>query len=192
MFNPSDDTAPTLNELERLANQIKFILDARGCAKRIDELAGMTTQAIEAKAGAERAQVALSARVAELDKREAKIREDEADAFAHQAQVNERQARLHDIARDIREEGNAFKVQILNYAGLAEHFNSRLQSLPDWDALALMVLGQPDPHMSGDHHATRGEVSDEVEPVPHAVIGTSLTRSRQSVSERRAMRRVDH
>ena len=63
----------------------------------------------------------------------------------------------------------------MRYSGLVEHFNEKLQSLPNWDALARLVMGQGDAHFDGNEGSPRPETSDETEPAPDRVQGSNLT-----------------
>jgi len=170
--------APVDDAFGNLMALIKLAADPKAFQVRLDALMAATVKANEAKVGAERAKSAQAARDAELDKREEAIASVEVETGLRRAEVNGRQERLHEILADIRKQGDQFRREILRYAGLGEHFNERLQSLPDWNALASIALGQPDPQMSGDHQPLRDEASGEVESVEHAPAMATIRRSK--------------
>jgi hypothetical protein len=170
---------PTLNDLQKLAAVCQFFLDPKARAKQIEELSAMMIAADARIEAARDAEAKLALRVAELDRREAKVGDIEIETAARKDRVLDQQARLHDIAADIKTQGDRFKREKLRYAGAAEHFNERLQDLPDWDALAQMVLGQPDAHYDDD------SVMAVTEGVPGAA-GSTLTRSNRPPRPTRA------
>jgi hypothetical protein len=185
--------APASSAFEDLMTLARLMADPKALQAGIDRYMAAGVKARDLEKAAERAVTAMKAREAELDKREERIASVEVETGLRRAEVNDRQARLHQILAEIRQEGDRFKRELLRYAGVADHFNERLQTLPDWDALARAVLGQSDVHFDEAAPLDRGDVSGEVEPVPHAVAGSTLTRSRESTAaERRSMRRVDH
>jgi hypothetical protein len=175
-------------DFERLADLIRLVTDGKACAKRAEELVGLTTAAIEAKAEAEAAQAALAAAKA-AQEAELAEREQELNEFAErlrereQAVVNARETVLGGLAH-MRGLDKQMKCAVMNYAGVLDSFNERLQDLPSWESLNRDMLGQ-DPHFDGAEPA-RVAQETENEPVPNRVAGSNLTRS----IERRSMRRV--
>jgi hypothetical protein len=183
MFNPSDDTAPRLDELQRIADNTRFILDVKACAKRADELIGLTIAANEAKTAADQAQAALAARVAELDKREAAIREAELAVHTEKQLVKGQRAELSNHAQHLGKIEDQIKMRLLHHAGVLHNFNPALQSMPEWAAVD-RELGAGDAHYDDGASTGRPETLDESEPAPNRVAGSTLThrspRPRQS------------
>src|SRR5260221_13535821 len=97
-----------LAALEAVRADAAFVLDARNVAKRADELAGMTTQAIEAKAASEKADREHAAAVGE---REARIAEREAEIAAIEARWTERTAKLDAREVALSEDGHKAQLQ---------------------------------------------------------------------------------
>lgn len=175
----SDDTAPSLNELGRLADNIRFILDAKACANRIDELAGMTTQAIEAKVVADQAHASLAARVAELDRREEKIRAAEVELHTRKQQVEGRHRELSAHARHLGEIEDQIKSRVLRHAGALQHYNPAIQRLPEWTAIDRELgMGTGDAHFDGNDQLARDAPALGAEAPENLVVGSTLTRSR--------------
>jgi hypothetical protein len=155
---------------------IRLVTDMKTYGKRLENLQAEIAKADARIEAAEGAEAKLALRVAELDRREAKIADLEVETAARSARVDDKQNRLHEIFADIKTQGDRFKREKLRYAGVLEHFNERLQDLPDWTALAQLVLGQPDPHMSGDHQALRTASDDGIEVPENLIEGSTLTR----------------
>jgi hypothetical protein len=173
----SDETsAPTLDDLRGITDHVRFILDAKACAKRADELIGLTIAAQEAQAAAEKAQGSLAGARAEHDaacaEREAQAAEQIALASNRQAEADRKEARLNRIAKDIGEAEDRFKRELMRFGHLDVNFNDRLQSMPSYGALADALLDKPaplDPRVE----------ADELEhiPVENSMAGSTVSRS---------------
>jgi hypothetical protein len=158
-----------------LQQQIGFVLDAKACGRRVEELIGLTAAAIEAKAGLEATRADFDSRKAQLDRYEERIDEKAVEVYAKKCEAEDKERRLLEIQNDITTAGDRFKREILRYSGLAQHHSEQFASLPDWDGLAATVLGTRD----DAHHA---EVPDatftvEDEPAPDRPAGSTLTRT---------------
>jgi hypothetical protein len=151
--------------------------DPKGFADRLKLLDTKIAELRKQEVALEKTEAEFVARKAAFDKREAAISDLELETAKDRAAADGKASRLYEIARDITEEGNRFKREVLNYAGYAEHFNERLQSLPDWDALARMVLGQSDVHRDAEPLTPRDDL-DGTEAPADLVAGSTLTRSR--------------
>jgi hypothetical protein len=158
-----------------LQQAIAFILDAKVCAKRVEELIGLTTAAIEAKAALEATQADFDNRSAALDRYQARVDEKAVEIYARKCEVENKQQQLLEIQNDITAAGARFRREILRYAGVAQHHNEQFASLPDWDGLAATVLGPRD----DAHHAEvpEGTFAVEAEPAPDRPAGSNLTRT---------------
>jgi hypothetical protein len=194
MFSPNPPIFAELTELGLLQKFICLILDAKACAKRCEELTALTVQAIEAKAAAEQAEASLVAAKAE---QEAVLAQQRQDNDTQSERLREREYALV-ISRDtvfaalgeMRTLDGQMKRALLNYAGMLDGFNERIQSLPSWESLHRDLLGSPDPHY-GEHKSEHGRDGDfgsmtETERVPEASPEATITRS----VPRRSMRRV--
>jgi hypothetical protein len=181
----SDHTsAPSLEDLRGITDHVRFILDAKACAKRADELIGLTIAAQETQAAAEMAQGNLAGMKAEHDaacaEREVRANELVALGASRQAEADRKEARLGRIAKDIREQDARLRREVMRFANLLPGFSEKLQSLPSWTALAGEVLGGrvDADDIDGDQHS--GKDADEaattalpVEP-ENLIAGSSL------------------
>jgi hypothetical protein len=180
MFDPDQNAAtpPASSAFEDLTVLLRLIGDDKRYQKRLDALMAADVKANEAKVGAERAQAALAAAKAEHDAACAE-RQAEAEAvYKHAAErladADAKEARLQAIAKDIREDENRFKRELMRFGGLDHNHNDRLQSLPSYGALAAELLEQPAPVDDGGSAAR-----DELEsiPVENIVAKSTLARS---------------
>lgn len=145
---PADDAFADVTAL------IRLIIDPKACQARLDAFTAASTKIRDEHTASERA---YKARAAALYEREAAIAKLESDASANAREwaarkdaINEKEQRLHEISRNIRIAEDGFKRQILQYAGIASHFNEQLQDLPNWEQLARDVLGaRNDAHLDG-------------------------------------------
>jgi hypothetical protein len=186
--------APASSAFEDLTALLRLIGDDKTYQKRLDQFMAASTRAREEAAGAERAQAALAQRVAEIDKREAKIAEAEVDLHTRKRQVEGQHAKLFDHARHLDEVADQIKLRLLRYAGVLGNFNPKLQSIPDWAAVDRELAMPRDVHMDGNDTTTERGEATITEAVPNAMAGATITRSRPSTAaERKSLRRgVEH
>jgi hypothetical protein len=172
---PAPAAAPASSAFEDLVTLMRLLDNPKDFQAKLDQLTAATVKANEAKAAAAKQEASLAARKAELDRQRGEIAEMEVALAARKARVDDQQARLHEIGADIKTQGNRFKREILRYAHVAEHFNERLQDLPDWDALARIALDRSDVHYGNDAVTVRDEPGDNEVPA-NLVAGSTLTR----------------
>jgi hypothetical protein len=165
MFNPpSDDTAPNLVEMHRLTDHIRFILDAKACAKRADELISLTIAANEAQAAAAKQEASLAARSVDMDKREAGL-DAVRDQLRERSDVIEgRHAELRTVATSLRSLEAVIKRRLVDHhhalQGLdANLVESRLISVPSWDSLDAEIGTPKDAHYQASDHVAVGAVA---------------------------------
>jgi hypothetical protein len=171
----------TMEDFEKLGDLIRLVLDAKGCQSRLDALTAATVKAKEATARAERAQASLASarteQAAELAKAQDEVKQyhetvlaKDREAYAKLVRVNETFAAMKTLDEQMRR-------AVMNYAGWL-HIDT-LQALPSWSDLDYGVLGKPrDAHLA---EAADGEFkaqSADIESVPGAVAGSTLTRSK--------------
>jgi chromosome segregation ATPase len=122
----SDDTAPKLDELQRLTENIRFILDAKACAKRAEELIGLTIAANEAQAAAEQAQAGLATREAELDARERRLDAIRTQLGERSETIEARHSELRTVAAELHKLDGIIRWRVANHAGLLEGLDPTL------------------------------------------------------------------
>jgi hypothetical protein len=195
MFDPSsDDTAPKLDDLQSLTDITRFILDAKACAKRAEELIGLTIASNEAKAEAEQAQAALKASEAELagrstalDKREAELEAVEKRWRGRVAICDARERHLSDdgqrkwfleLIEEARGRDERTRRHVMRIAHLG--FNEVLQRLPEWDAI-IKEIAPGDAHFDQRPDTDATSDVEPYEPLMAAETvpaGSTLTRSK--------------
>lgn len=195
MSDSFEDAAPTLLEMERLTVLAKFVLDAKACAKRLEEVTAMTIAANEAEAAARRAETALAARVAELDARSAALDTREAALEAVEKRWRGRMATVEARERHLSDDGQRAwlleKIEeargrdertrrhVMRIARLDSHYNEALQSFPSWDAI-VQAITPGDAHFDAtpDTDATSAEpLYDPLQAPESLPAGVNLTRS---------------
>ena len=168
-------------DFARLSDLLRLIIDSKGCQLRLDQLTAATVKADEARAGAERAQASLAEardeQAAELAKRHDEVSQYHATVLAMERDANAKLSRINEIFAEMRRLDERLRRSVMNYAGWL-HIDS-LQALPSWSDLDYGVLGKPrDAHLA---EAADGEFkaqSADIESVPGAVAGSTLTRSK--------------
>lgn len=104
-MNDISDTAPSLADLRGITDHVRFILDAKACAKRADELIGLTIAAQEAQAATERAVQAMQNERTALDAEKAALAERETGIEQRSAAWSERELRSENRARHLTAAG---------------------------------------------------------------------------------------
>jgi hypothetical protein len=173
-----DGRAIPSSAFEDLLALAKFVQDMKTYGRRLEHLSAEVVKADARIAAAEKAETEAKHAQAEAERAKAALADREVESATRLAAVQEREAGLRDIQRDIRQASDRFKREILNYSGFAEHFNEKLQSLPSWDALAQMVLGKQSDANYDDASASRAETENETLPPDNLVLGSTLTNSR--------------
>jgi hypothetical protein len=186
-MNPSD-TAPTLNELQRLAAICQFFLDPKARAKQIEELSAMMIAAEARIAAAEQAEASLAQAKAEHDKRETAIREQEFELHTKSQLVEGRHRELSSYARHLGEIEDQIKIRLLRHVGALEYYNPTIQRLPEWAAVD-RELGISDAHYDGNEGTPRDHGTGATEPPENLIQGSTLTRASQDKAARKSMRR---
>lgn len=173
---------PAFDDLMRL---MQLFAEPARLQAAMDGYAAAAAKAREAERDAERAVAALKARETELTKRSAAL-----DARETALQVIEKRWQQRQMLQDARErllsndgqrrwlleqiehaKGNDERTRrhVMRLAHIDSQFNSELQTLPDWDSLINVVLGDaPDPHFGGRAIA-EGEPDPSMTPMPAAV-----------------------
>jgi multidrug efflux pump subunit AcrA (membrane-fusion protein) len=156
----SNETAPGLDDLRSITDHVRFILDAKACAKRADELIGLTIAAQEAQAGAEKADrehaAAVAEREAELAERKAALDARETELVAveerwqvRMATVQAREtavseagqlAEMRKIRSDVMSQENWLRAQLMQIAGLSPRYSSLLNDMPGFSGVIEEIL----------------------------------------------------
>jgi hypothetical protein len=175
MSDSLDDAAPTLGEMERLTVLAKFVLDAKACARRIEELTAMMIEANACEAAAKRAVVALNAREAEIEANAAEVEAQRTKAAAFWSQLQIEKEAVAVERKNLAERETSLKFRMLRYFGLDQP--GPLQSLPSFAQIeadgATVVDAHFDP--TPDREAIDTTTDDELLPIPS---GLSLTREK--------------
>jgi hypothetical protein len=162
---------------------LRLVADPATAKARLAALQAATDAAKAREEAALEAEISANAVIASHDKREKELRDQELAAHVERQRLEASRVQLVDFARQLRETEDQIKVRVLRYAGILEHFNPTLQSLPDWPAIEAAVFGRPaDAHIDANPPAPRRSLGDDsvvVEPIPDAVAGASVTRSRR-------------
>jgi hypothetical protein len=175
--------------LEKVANIIALVLDAKLCGHRTRSLQQVNSAALKslAELAAKRSDFDqhAAAKNAALDKRERKLNEREVALNAKAAQLDERHHDLSEFYKNTIDKESALKRRLLSSAGVTP-WKDGFQNAPSWDEVdRLLDLARDDPH----------EPTAELvnEPVPELQIGANLTRSisaSRTTAARRAERRA--
>jgi hypothetical protein len=179
-------TAPNSPAFADFLLMLSLLKDPNGFQAKLDQLIAATVKANEARTVMIRQQSANTARENEFEAWQKQLAERFMAVQQAEAQASERQSRLLAIAADIRRTTDQFKREALKYGGYVD-INEKLSGLPDWPALAQMVLGERnDMHFDGNQGSAR-EQDDPAETLPleGRVPGSSIT---QSVSRKRPRR----
>jgi hypothetical protein len=165
---------------------MKFFSDPKGSAKRAEELIGLTTQAIEAKAAVEKALADLEERKAAADRYENRVNDMAVELWQQKCAADEARKQLLSIHESIVGRENALKRQLASYAaaGIIEHDGGMSQDLPTFGELSAAILGKLDPDSTDVHYGTddTGRQDDtvfETERLPDASAVATVRQSRR-------------
>jgi len=176
--NTATALAASLDGLEGLTHWIRFVTDHKAIGLRIEELVALTKRAIEAQAAAERAEGKLAgakaAHDAECAERQAEAEAAVALSAGRIAEAERKEARLLKIAKDVAEHDERLRLEIMRFSNLMPHFDSKLQGLPSWDALAAEVFDKP---VAPDDGGSAADDDLERVPVENLVAGSTISRS---------------
>jgi hypothetical protein len=167
---------------------LRLVADPATAKARLAELQAATAAAKAREEAALEAEISANAVIASHDKREKDLRDQELALHQEKQRLEARRLELVAFAKQIGQVEDQVKLRVLRYSGLLEGFNPTLQSLPDWPAIEAAVFGRPqDAHVDANPPGPARSLGDDsvvVEPIPDAVAGASVTRSR------RVMRRL--
>jgi hypothetical protein len=162
---------------------LRLVADPATAKARLAELQAATAAAKAREVAALEQETSCNGWIKKLEARENSVRDQELAVHQEKQRLEASRVQLVDFARQLRETEDQIKVRVLRYAGILEHFNPTLQSLPDWPAIEAAVFGRPaDAHIDANPPAPRRSLGDDsvvVEPIPDAVAGASVTRSRR-------------
>lgn len=154
---------------------LAIAVNPQAVQQRLDAIMAATTMLEATKSEAEAAQSALveeaTRQRAASDKREAALDACEKRLAEREHAVEETWAKIEGAFTDARRMDAQMRRAVTTYS--LEHFDERLQTLPNWEQLHESIFGRPDPHFGGNDE--QSEVLTE--SVPEAVAGATLTRS---------------
>jgi hypothetical protein len=150
-------------------------------AARLAELQAASDASAAREQAAVEAEASQAQRVAELDKREAAVRDLELEAHTEKQRLEGVRLELVNFARTVRQGKEQVMVRMARHAGLLDGFIPSMQSLPeDWDAFEASIFGKPADAVFDD---------DSVNAVTEAVRLPDASASATITRQRRTMRR---
>jgi hypothetical protein len=167
---------------------LRLVADPATAKARLAELQAATDAAKAREEAALEQETSCNGWIKKLEARENSILDQELALHQEKQRLEATRIQLLEFGRQLRETEDQIKVRVLRYAGILENFNPTLQSLPDWPAIEAAVFGRPqDAHVDANPPGRARSLGDDsvvAEPIPDAVAGASVTRSR------RVMRRL--
>lgn len=133
----------------------RLFADPKALQASLDSSAAQATKAREAQQAAERSVVAMRAREAALDRREAALNAERDKISDRSALVEGRHAELRTAAASLRSLETIIKRRLLDHHGALlgldpDLVQSRLVSLPEWSDLDAMINPPTDAHFAAD------------------------------------------
>lgn len=172
-----------MNGADDLLSLLRLVTDPGAVTARLAELQAKEAAIDAREQGAIEREVMSDQRLAAADQREAKVRELEFQAHTENLRLEAIRIELVDFARILRETDDQIKTRLLRHAGLLTGFNPQLQTMPNWDSIESSIFGRP-----ADVHFDDDSVGGVVEPVPDASREATITRTRRPM--RRGEERV--
>jgi chromosome segregation ATPase len=164
---------------------IALMADPQAAKARFLEFIAERTGAEKAIAALESAKAAWALEKAAQETALAK-RKQELDAYSDSlsklsSEIKQTKETIFGARDQIQRLDVQMKFAIMNYGGLLQGFNERLQEMPSWESLNRELLGRSDAHFDNNDTSTaRGEVSTEIERVPDAPEYATIRRSKSS------------
>jgi hypothetical protein len=163
---------------EDLMALLKLVTDPAAAKARLDEQIDMQVLSAGEQDRAAEMMRAAQARTADLDRREAALRDQELAAHVERQKLVGIRQELVAFAKALREQEDQVKSRILKHAGWLEGLS--IQSLPSWQTIDAELTGARPADYQHDDDSVGAVAAPQ--PVEHASPST-LTRTR------RAMRR---
>jgi hypothetical protein len=159
---------------EEVTLLLKLITDVSLGKQRLGDLNAAALVAAQREEAASAAEAALAQRTADLDRREAAVKEMEFAAHTEKLRVEGIRIHLVEFSRQLRDTEDQIKLRMLRHAGLLDGFNPNIQSVPGWAAVDAALFAKP-----ADAHFDDDSVNVVTEPLAGAVTGSTITRSRR-------------